>query len=883
MTDPIICHFLVGLPQSGKTTFAKKLREKIKGAVIISTDTEEFFFINKPVWRQSIPSDEIKQKAIDEIVEAIASNKPVIYDATNVRRDWRMGMLMNIEEKLKEIDVPKVYWVAWHLQTPVDVCKEWNQKRDHQVPDDVIEEYADYLIKEEPSKNEAFFEIYSVTSVLKPYTITTNIKKDIKHFNINNFEINNLIKRIKSTENRISKYVLHKYSSQFDFDRLMYLISLIINYPGIGRLSKISPCTIKEILGKNTILNSDIDEISAVISKIRGEIYANKQLIQNDLKWLKLNLIEIDLDKLGVPLLDVAQNHLSSYFVGKNHSYSDLSAFSRLIKVLRYIVHGDSIPISSESIRKAENLRHRQFLSDEESQKNRLKRSIRNRTSKLIKALVLEMMDSGILEQTDNPDSSKLTTTVEGKYVDNVIRYYGQINDIDFPCMKEYKIKPDVTMKEGYYFGTGLFSNSELNNIYELLQSQSEKQYLSNELDNLVYQRFRQRLENSKILKKKHLYPVKAIGSKSIVDFDEDKVNKTIFVDLERAIRNSELIEIEIPRQPWELQASGISKIYPLQIIFHGQAWYLGYEILESIDKDKNGLFTFERIDRLKLIKTLEARNVNLQLKAFNKLNLLYQASAGIYLGNSVEDQKKYLNPKTRKLVEETFEIYATESSFKFLGETARRFPRKQMEMTLPSWLKETQYDDRIYKKQKMNRPYPHQNLIKITLPKWSVDDIYLIKWLVPWGDKVRVVRPEKLIEKIKQRGNGIQQIYENINLVVCDWNNSILILENKAFDAYISLKLSEISQHESIANWDNIEHNLVEINLDETDREDSIKNSLKLINKIYQKYKSRKYIRVAIYSSEDKKTANIFASQIYQAVSQNKSFENLKVLLRSC
>lgn len=162
MSQSRICHFLIGLPASGKSTFARKLQEMIPNSTIVSTDTAR----KKLFGDESIQGDwanEVEPEVLEQIKNAIASNKPVIYDATNVRRDWRMGMLMKIEEKVKEINAPQVYWVAWHLQTPVDVCKEWNQQRDRRVPNEVIEEYAKFLQLEPPSLEEGFKDIYRLS------------------------------------------------------------------------------------------------------------------------------------------------------------------------------------------------------------------------------------------------------------------------------------------------------------------------------------------------------------------------------------------------------------------------------------------------------------------------------------------------------------------------------------------------------------------------------------------------------------------------------------------------------------------------------------------------------------------------------------------------
>ena len=161
MSQLFICHFLIGLPASGKSTLARKLQEIIPDATIVSTDTaRKKLFGDEKI--QGNWTDEVEPEVLKQIKNALACNKPVIYDATNVRRDWRMEMLMKIENKLQPIDV-RVSWNAWYLQTPVDVCKEWNQKRDRQVPDRVIEEYSEILKQFPPQIEEGFRNIYKLS------------------------------------------------------------------------------------------------------------------------------------------------------------------------------------------------------------------------------------------------------------------------------------------------------------------------------------------------------------------------------------------------------------------------------------------------------------------------------------------------------------------------------------------------------------------------------------------------------------------------------------------------------------------------------------------------------------------------------------------------
>lgn len=164
--NKLICHFLIGLPGSGKSTFARKLKEIIIDAVIVSTDT-----IRQQLYGdESIQGDwaEIEQEVLQQIVKAIAARKSVIYDATNVHRDWRTNILAKTQAKLTT-DAPSIYWIAWHLQTPLDLCKQWNQTRareaypkNRQVPEQIIEQYAQILQHFPPVQQEGFMQIYQV-------------------------------------------------------------------------------------------------------------------------------------------------------------------------------------------------------------------------------------------------------------------------------------------------------------------------------------------------------------------------------------------------------------------------------------------------------------------------------------------------------------------------------------------------------------------------------------------------------------------------------------------------------------------------------------------------------------------------------------------------
>lgn len=96
---------MIRLPASGKSTFARRLREIVSNATIVSTDTarKKLFGTEE---KQGDWSNEIESEVLEQIENAIALNQSVIYDATNVHRDWRMGMSIEIENRLKQINAP---------------------------------------------------------------------------------------------------------------------------------------------------------------------------------------------------------------------------------------------------------------------------------------------------------------------------------------------------------------------------------------------------------------------------------------------------------------------------------------------------------------------------------------------------------------------------------------------------------------------------------------------------------------------------------------------------------------------------------------------------------------------------------------------------------
>ncbi len=297
MSTPLICHFLIGIPGSGKSTFAALLA-KLGNYRIVSTDA-----IRQQLYGDAIIQgewSEVEELVISQIGDAKSQGYSIIYDATNAKRQWRMDLLIKLNSSLTPLSESRrgvggeVQWIAWYLQTPKATCIAWNQKRDRIVPDIVIERMYKSLQDQNPVVAEGFAAVKEID--------VTSPQFDIQQIDI---QIKNLSRSIINRTNRTRHrhITLHSYSNLLDFERLMHLISLIIRYPGIGNLQVNHPSLVESIFGTVPQFASALEEVTAFMGKLCGKIYADRDAIASDLNWLQQNGL-IGADGLHFPLTD---------------------------------------------------------------------------------------------------------------------------------------------------------------------------------------------------------------------------------------------------------------------------------------------------------------------------------------------------------------------------------------------------------------------------------------------------------------------------------------------------------------------------------------------------------------------------------------------------
>lgn len=714
MSASNICHFLIGVPGSGKSTFATALC-KLGNYVIISTDEIRAALYGDATIQGNW--SEVENQALESIENALASGKGVIYDATNFKRAFRMDFLMKAEKQVKSkkakvkrdsFDFP--VWIAWYLKTPIETCIEWNKKRvseappkeARQVPLEIIETMSKSLSNFPPLTGEGFAAVEEVdVTTLEPNTaaFAAQIEKRIK----------TLQRRIINRHNRTQHngITFHNYSHLLDFDRLMHLISLIIKYPGIGNLHATNPSLLHNILSNVPKFTNENQEITAIMAKLRGNIYANSQAIAKDLQWLEENGVIAG----NARQPEQARSTVSptpGFSPSSTHSYSDTEPFQRLIGTIRFILHHP-------------------FLA--------------NVGKGSLPTLAIALQQAGV---------------IYGNSLDNLRK------DIE-KTLKPYKILPKFPMRNGYFAGTGILSQQELIKVFEILQSQAQS--LDDPLALEIYETFKQRMLQTKLMNPgENIYPVRSIANSSIVD--SRYLHSTALANnlskLEQAIANGELLELNrfSGSAGYNEDPKSFFLAYPLQIVFSNLAWYLGFE---CVDGDEPGLLRFERLDRLFLGKPqLQnlTRSRTEQEKSLQRLQTLLKASAGLFLGNSAAEQRKFLSQdkQVRSRACMTVELWFNDDIYKFVTEGTKRFA--QIKMSPPVKSTKVNLPKSIFSlKQTGDREFP--NRFQAVLPKWSLDEFDLLRWIIGFGGNVKVVEPPELVEKVKGVGSGIIGVYD--------------------------------------------------------------------------------------------------------------------------
>ncbi|MGI2906259.1 AAA family ATPase [Tolypothrix sp. VBCCA 56010] len=683
-----ICHFLIGIPGSGKSTLAQKWVKKDSNTVIVSTDDirAELFGSEQVQGNWKLVEEELLTK----VKTAITSGRSVIYDATNVKRAWRMDTL----QKFASVGVK--ICMAWYLKTPLEECYRRNQQRQRQVDEKIIASYADLLKQFEPIKAEDFAQVTEIPMV--------NGEFDLEKIQM---QIQKLPRAITNRHNRNQGKILHQYCQLLDFERLMHLIALLLKYPGAGLLHVTHPEFLQKLTGNTTSVTDSLFELSALMARQYHPIYANSEALAKDLGWLEKNGIigESGLEK-DIEVSDYTGD-ISQF---NAHTYSDIDLFVRLLKIIRCMVHYPCF-------------RYEEGAKSQETFYENLQLHI-----------------YGISQSQLRKDIERV--------------------------LHPYKILPNTAMKRAYFLGTAILAKHELAEVFNVLRSHVHE--LDDPIAFSTYEAFEKKLELSQLVNLEHFgntYAVRAIASQPIVDINTlpDYTAYKKLDEITDAIISGRVLLLDrflgAGSHVDNPHANESFQVLPLQIVFYNIGWYLGYECK---DGENAGLFKFERLDRIFIRQKLnETRSFEKQKQALLRLETLYKASYSLFIGNRIEEQKKYLDNKQRSSVEILLEIWCNDIIFRFISEGTKRFPPEKIKMSKRFGVSQ-QADKKMFAlPQTGDSQFPHR--FQVILPSWSVEDVDLRRWIVGFGGNIKVMQPQALVKQVKVIGDAISHVYSNL------------------------------------------------------------------------------------------------------------------------
>ena len=164
---------LIGLPGSGKSTYAQKLAKRItiEGTEIVSSDEirkEIFGDINDQTHNEEVFTI-LKERVVDILDN---KNKNVVIDATNITRKNRISIINYIDSKISWFyEYNSIEYVI--IATPYYQCILNNEKREKVVPKEVIQRMFKQF--EFPTPNEVINYHDGAISIVYPFKLDKEV------------------------------------------------------------------------------------------------------------------------------------------------------------------------------------------------------------------------------------------------------------------------------------------------------------------------------------------------------------------------------------------------------------------------------------------------------------------------------------------------------------------------------------------------------------------------------------------------------------------------------------------------------------------------------------------------------------------------------------
>ena len=362
---PLRCHLLIGPAASGKSTLAAVLAER-SGATVLSTDA-----IRAEIYGDAAiqgPWSEIEALFHQRLKVAVAAGQPVILDGTHSQRPWRLAIL-----QVLKLPAP-VQWIGWWLTTSLEQCLAWNRQRDRQVEEEVIRRQFAHLLDrskirtsrlqlkegQEPAfpvgpdgqpnsfieRQRSHFREEGFASVvaIDPASINGSLRDHIDG------AVAGLDRAIQMAGSRKSKVVLHRYSRLLDLERLIFLIRLLLEFPGV----ELTDPGVEQELRASFLFEpsaplpdekepSFASRAAYALHHRHGPCYGDEDAVAEDLHWLQEQKFVTLADlPVGGPVIPgpACERVLQQKEAGAGFpAAADEPVFQRQFGLLRHLIH----------------------------------------------------------------------------------------------------------------------------------------------------------------------------------------------------------------------------------------------------------------------------------------------------------------------------------------------------------------------------------------------------------------------------------------------------------------------------------------------------------------------------------------------------------------
>ena len=688
---PIRCHLLIGPPGSGKTTMAA-LMAPLLNAKVLSTDG-----IRKELYGdEAIQGDwnDIESRLHQQIRDCVHQEQSVLIDATHAKRAWRLAITQSLE-------LPhEVEWIGWWLQTPKEVCLEWNANRQQVVPEVVIQQ-SDAALQNSifgPSRSEGFAALIK----FDPSTGGEVLARFQK-------ELECLERRITAARNKEQTKELHGYSRLLDIERLLYLLQLLSRFPGLTATDLETRAELEGIC--NPLPDGSMaDRASAFLLRLRGECYADKTALQSDLNWLDAQGF-FAASSIDQALKPPPTGSHTARNLGGWPQMADQQVFVRVMTLLRYLLKN---PFDSEKgVSLADHLIS--SLGDVylPGEKHTLRKDVEN-----------VLTPYGFRARNDNARHG-----------------YGL----------GVAVLPAARLREVHQVVTQAASRLGDPTAQDLLAELNERLHWAGVLNDAYLPL---RVFANRSIVHPELVRRESLANTQQAERLEVAIAANQKVVLERFSNAAE----------FEDSVGGELGVWPLQLIFHNIGWYLAYEEDRvARDRGIIRTERLDRF-ALRRVESGFSRSSKDRADGVHRLSRLMEISGGIYFGECAETQFNLCDARGEDLSNllTTVRFRCAEWVYRFLREGLQRYPLNQLRLSKPlpgdSWKPPKLAPLVLEPILNDGHPFP----VEIDLPNWTVDrDVDFRRWLFGFGDGVIIESPEALANEHRDKAKGVAVLYE--------------------------------------------------------------------------------------------------------------------------